>query len=296
MKRKINISIPEPCHENWNKMLPDEKGRFCSVCSKSVIDFTTKSETEISTYLIQNRNQKICGRFKKNQLDYLTIQIPSQIIYSQKQYHKIFLLALFISMGTILFSCTDKNGNKKKIDKIEVIDKPKEDLKEIYVGDIKSNHPDSLHKNIPPPPPLIDQVKFVKPTTIQCGEIVPKNEKIIEEEIYNGGIAFETDPEYDGGTEKFYDYFKKEFKLPLDASKKTGEIQISFVIDKNGTLGYFNSIKDLGLGTMDETIRVLKISKKWKPGEQNGKKIKTRNLLSLQIQNDSISKIQLNKY
>jgi hypothetical protein len=32
----------------------------------------------------------------------------------------MFLLALFITMGTTLFSCADKNGNKK-IDKIEVV-------------------------------------------------------------------------------------------------------------------------------------------------------------------------------
>lgn len=298
MERKIKISITEPCHEDWNKMLPDEKGKFCNLCSKSVIDFTTKSQTEISTYLIQNSDKKICGRFKKSQLDSLTIQIPRQIFYSQTQYHKIFLLALFISMGTILFSCTDKNGNKKNIEKIEVIDKPKEDIKDIYVGDIKLNHHDSLHKNIPPPPPPppVGQIKFVKPSTIQSEDVISKKENSIEDEIYNGGISFEIDPEYDGGNEKFYDYFKKKFKLPLDASKKTGEIQISFVIDRNGILGHFIPIKDLGFGTMEETIRVLKNSKKWKPGEQNGKKTITKNILSLQIQNDSISKIKLNKY
>ena len=29
MNSQIKISIPEPCHEDWNKMVLNEKGRFC---------------------------------------------------------------------------------------------------------------------------------------------------------------------------------------------------------------------------------------------------------------------------
>jgi len=296
MGKKYKITIPEPCHEDWNKMTPNSNGRFCISCAKTVIDFTTMLPEEIQHFFIQNQNKNICGRMKKSQLDSITIQIPNQILYSQTHYHKIFLLVLFIVMGTTLFSCSDKNGKKQKIDKIEVVnDITKEE--HLTVGAIlppNYNPKNPVQSQLPPP--KIDQVKFVKPKTIQCEEVTSKTKTIIEDEIYNGGIGFEIDSEYDGGNEKFYDYFKKEFKLPLDASKKTGEIQISFIIDKNGTLGHFNSIKDFGFGTMDETIRVLKNSKKWKPGEQNGKKTITRNILSLEIQNDSINKIKLNKY
>lgn len=30
MIKNIQISIPNPCQENWDKMLPAEKGKFCS--------------------------------------------------------------------------------------------------------------------------------------------------------------------------------------------------------------------------------------------------------------------------
>jgi len=42
-----NINIPNPCSENWEMMSPQEKGRFCSVCNKCVIDFTQKQPNEI---------------------------------------------------------------------------------------------------------------------------------------------------------------------------------------------------------------------------------------------------------
>jgi hypothetical protein len=56
---------------------------------------------------------------KKSQLDSITIQILV-VLYKQTQYHKMFLLALFITMGTTLFSCADKTETNKKIDAVEV--------------------------------------------------------------------------------------------------------------------------------------------------------------------------------
>lgn len=293
MERKYKITIPEPCQEDWNKMIPNENGRFCGNCSKNVIDFTNIIPEEIQIYFQQNTN--VCGRFKKSQLDSITIQIPSRVLYSQTQYHKMFLLALFIAMGTTLFSCADKNGEKQKIDKVEVI-KDSRKLDYITVGEMSSSK-QNIKNNIspPPPPPKADQVKFVKPNTISCGEKIIQN-TIVEDVIYNGGIGFEIASEYEGGIEKFYSFFRKEFKLPNEAIEQTGEIQVSFVIARDGSLESFKSVKDADYETVEEVIRVLKTSKKWKPGERNGKKTITRNLLSLQIQKDVQYTINLKEY
>ncbi|WP_291138040.1 carboxypeptidase-like regulatory domain-containing protein [Flavobacterium sp. UBA7663] len=67
MSKKINISIPKPCHENWEAMTPEDKGRFCSVCTKTVFDFTKASDKEIIEQL--NKDKKTCGRFYNNQLN-----------------------------------------------------------------------------------------------------------------------------------------------------------------------------------------------------------------------------------
>lgn len=70
MKAKtIKYSIQNPCDESWNKMQPEATGRFCGSCEKSVIDFTGMSDFSIVNYLESHKNEKVCGRFTKPQLD-----------------------------------------------------------------------------------------------------------------------------------------------------------------------------------------------------------------------------------
>ena len=58
METKYKITIPEPCHEDWNKMSPKDNGRFCLSCTKTVVDFTSMLPEEIQHYFIQNQNKK----------------------------------------------------------------------------------------------------------------------------------------------------------------------------------------------------------------------------------------------
>ena len=67
MKQKIQISIPEPCHEGWQNMTPVEKGRFCASCQKTVLDFTYLSDNEIINLV--NKNDDLCGRISTSQLN-----------------------------------------------------------------------------------------------------------------------------------------------------------------------------------------------------------------------------------
>ena len=61
MTPKFKISIPEPCHEDWSKMTPTEKGRYCKACSKEVIDFTHFSNEALHKRITQG--ESLCGRF-----------------------------------------------------------------------------------------------------------------------------------------------------------------------------------------------------------------------------------------
>lgn len=62
----MKITIPKPCHENWSDMTPEEKGKFCAVCSKTVHDFTGFSDEELVACF--NSEENICGRFREDQL------------------------------------------------------------------------------------------------------------------------------------------------------------------------------------------------------------------------------------
>ncbi len=101
------ISIPRPCHEDWNAMTPNEQGRFCGQCAKTVTDFTGMAALEIQSYLLENSGTNVCGRLKSSQLDTVTIAIPERALYTQTKFRNIFLLALLVTMGTTLFSCNN---------------------------------------------------------------------------------------------------------------------------------------------------------------------------------------------
>jgi len=66
---KIQYSIPDPCEKSWNEMTPESTGRFCGSCEKSVVDFTAMSDFSIVNYLEKHKDEKVCGRFTKPQLD-----------------------------------------------------------------------------------------------------------------------------------------------------------------------------------------------------------------------------------
>jgi hypothetical protein len=65
---KSKITIPEPCHEDWNKMTPTAKGAFCTSCSKEVKDFTKSTDLEILK-TIEKSDRQICGHISNNQLN-----------------------------------------------------------------------------------------------------------------------------------------------------------------------------------------------------------------------------------
>ena len=123
MKLRYSLSIPKPCHENWLEMTPNEKGRFCQSCSKTVVDFTNMKTNEIQEFVHNNKQQRICGHIKQNQLDAINLQISDAIFEQKLSFHKLFLLALLLAMGTSLFSCSDDKGNTKKIERVEIVEK-----------------------------------------------------------------------------------------------------------------------------------------------------------------------------
>ncbi|MDD3004251.1 M56 family metallopeptidase [Flavobacterium sp.] len=98
-----------------------------------------------------------------------------------------------------------------------------------------------------------------------------------EENIYS---QVDKLPDFPGGIQAFYEFVGRNFKVP-NVKNLSGKIFVQFVVEKDGTLSKIKLMRDIGYGTGEEAIRVLKLSPKWIPGEQNGKKVRV--LYSLPI-------------
>lgn len=110
-KPTLSITIPKPCHEDWNKFTPDEKGAFCGSCKKSVYDFTNKTDEEIAQVFAETKGAKICGRFNVSQIDRpIELDIPLYAIQRPASPVRAFAMAAFLIFGTMLFSCQTSDG------------------------------------------------------------------------------------------------------------------------------------------------------------------------------------------
>jgi len=168
----------------------------------------------------------------------------------------------------------------------------------------------------PPPPPKVDQVKFVKPVVAKAEDVTEEPPKIEEikdkklgaetikgdpdaeltvEPVGNGpadvvedtniysSAGIEVKPDFPGGIEKFYKYVGNNYRAPEEEGLK-GKVYVTFVVEKDGSLTDIKVIRDIGYGTGQEAVRVLKKCPKWNPGEQNGKKVRVLYSLPITIQ------------
>ena len=67
MPETIHLSIDNPCSENWDQMSPEQQGRFCASCNKTVVNFAQMTDQDVLTWLARNQGPT-CGRFRQDQL------------------------------------------------------------------------------------------------------------------------------------------------------------------------------------------------------------------------------------
>jgi hypothetical protein len=116
------ISIPKPCHEDWNKMTPDAKGAFCGSCQKSVYDFSNKTDEEIISVFEKKGEDKVCGRFAPAQLSRPVVSFGKQ---NSTNRLAIFAYALMLVFGAALFNGIEAFGQtvKGETKRVEVMGK-----------------------------------------------------------------------------------------------------------------------------------------------------------------------------
>ncbi|WP_298894059.1 energy transducer TonB [uncultured Psychroserpens sp.] len=308
MKPRYAISIPKPCHENWSEMTPNEKGRFCQSCSKTVVDFTKMNTNEVQTFIHHNKDQRICGHIKQNQLDAINLQVSETVFEQHLSFQKLFLLALLLAMGTSLFSCSDDNGRIKKIESVEIIE-PKIDSAQILAKRLsdttttscfrKMEKADSIVKKnpVPPPIPIINGLVITGEVIDNTRDPIPvdsiiepdypeiEGEMRIHDDVTIGLLSIDVPPQFPNtpnnlSQKEQQDYFnskmnafvQKHFNIETAVNLGlTGRqrIYIQFEIDKDGQIQDIKTRSPHPLFDK-EAIRVIKLLPKFNPGKQRG--------------------------
>lgn len=105
-----------------------------------------------------------------------------------------------------------------------------------------------------------------------------KKGKSKESEEHQGPVlkAAEIMPEPPGGMLAYRQWIATNYNMPREAIAEgiKGELKVSFVVNKDGSLSNFKTEKDLGHGSAGALTRLLKKSKPWKPGMDNGENVR----------------------
>jgi hypothetical protein len=96
MAKYLKLQVPSSCNENWNHMVPEQKGRYCLSCQKSVVDFTQMTDSELIAYF-KTLKGPTCGRFTQSQLN-RDIPIPKKPLPWIKYLVKFSLPALLLPL------------------------------------------------------------------------------------------------------------------------------------------------------------------------------------------------------
>jgi len=111
-------------------------------------------------------------------------------------------------------------------------------------------------------------------------------------------MTAEQSPSFRGGMLSFYKFLAANLRYP-DAMMRhniQGKVLVTMTIEKDGSLTDIKAIRDIGYGSAEEAIRVLKLSPKWEPGRQDGQPVRMRytlpiifNLVSVKADPDTLS-------
>jgi len=107
MKTRINeVTIAEPCLQNWDEMEKGEGFNFCTACSKNVIDFSAYTNAEI-IQVLSNSGSSVCGRLSQSQLNQLNYHL-SVVPTSNRNWMK-YLGVLAIGMSIFIMDAKAEN-------------------------------------------------------------------------------------------------------------------------------------------------------------------------------------------
>lgn len=113
--KRVKYSIEDPCHEDWDQMKPESKGRFCETCCKTVVDFSSMSDFSIVNYLEGKKNESVCGRFRPDQMD------KTYLLTKPHHGFSFDLKAVAFGLALSTFSAVHSDAQVTPIDTTQVI-------------------------------------------------------------------------------------------------------------------------------------------------------------------------------
>jgi protein TonB len=168
---------------------------------------------------------------------------------------------------------------------------------------------ENILKEIPPPPPVRNTIKFtppvIKPDEQVAEEDEPKMVKeVIDEKAAVGTVNFDkgTDdvaapiankhseiteeteapfavveqmPQFPGGEKEMMKFIHDNLKYPVIAQEMgvSGTVIVNFVVGRDGKISRIKVMRGIGSGCDEEAIRVLEKMPAWNPGKQGGKPV-----------------------
>lgn len=199
-------------------------------------------------------------------------------IITQPLYYRLLLSMLFTIIGTMLFSCQNKDEKKQKTEKVETVSNPpvaKSDLinetstnnNSVKISSPQKNDHDKLLKQ-----KENNNLKLEKTPSPKSEKTSIPSKKAAEETVEKPPTQINA--EFPGGIDQFHSFFMKEFKKPENVSYWKLNLNLAFAVEKNGSVSFLECSPAVEEPLQKEIIRVLNLCPKWQPGESNGKKIK----------------------
>jgi len=279
------ITIPDPCHQNWNTMNPADKGRFCHACEKIVVDFTKMETREIIHYFSEGR--KACGHIRSHQLWHLDNYVVIRPLKPKRNWKPTGYSILMV-ISAFLSSCRQERGDL--LGEVEIATELS-DSAEVNVQTMDSVDYGEACSG------LVGEVALPFPgDSLELDTFTTEGDIMIEPgfepspDIHNVLVTPEILPEFITGELGFINYLKANIKYPEKAMRdcKEGRAIISFVVLANGTVSDVEIVKDPapGYGLGEEAARVIKQMQNWKPGYKNGTAIPSKMVVPVKFKMD----------
>ena len=104
-------------------------------------------------------------------------------------------------------------------------------------------------------------------------------------------IVAEEQPEFPGGLAALMTYIQKNLKYPPEAAKNGigGRVNVTFIVEKDGTLSNIGIIRSPDPSLSKEAIRVVSSMPKWQAGRNQGKLVRVKYVLPITFRAQNVN-------